>query len=88
MKDDELQEREWYDDILGKGAGDWDMRPRVFIGEDRAVIERHVEGEVHWSKREELGYIGNMQAKFSDPWDLGDELADHSDDQGYDMGEE
>lgn len=41
---DELRERDWLDDILGKGRGDFDMKPRIrYIGEDKALLQRSIE---------------------------------------------
>ena len=72
MSDDEL------DEIIGKGKGDPDFhgyKPKDvhYIGEDRALIERQpIFNGIHWSERDELGYIGEQQAKVRDPWEYGD----------------
>lgn len=47
---DELKARDHLDGIIGKGRGDPDTHQRiVYIGEDRAVVERSVENP-HWSE--------------------------------------
>lgn len=59
-------------------------QPRIWIGRDRAVVERKPEKELHWSERAKLGYKPSLPEE----WELGDQMADHSDDQGYDEWEE
>ena len=41
-----LQEREYYDDLLGRGDGDPDNR----------VYQVKVEREMHWTEKQRLGY--------------------------------
>lgn len=52
-----------------------------YIGEDKALIERRSERELHWSEREKLGYVPPEREE----WPLGDKMADASDDQGWDI---
>ena len=50
-----------------------------FIGRDKAVVEMKRENGIHWSQRQALGYSPPAR----EPYELGDEMADHSDDQEY-----
>ena len=55
-----------------------------YIGIDKAVVERVVDKELHWSEKQALGY--RMEAR--EPFELGDTSADHIEQQGYDNWEE
>jgi len=55
-----------------------------YIGVDKAIVERQTVPESHWSEKLALGY--HMEAR--EPFELGDESADHIEQQGYDNWEE
>ena len=86
MRDDEL------DELLGRGDGDPDMHgyPEQkpdnihYIGQDKALVERSVDKPLHWTEQQRMG----LKKTVREPRELGDELADHSDNQGYDNWEE
>jgi len=58
--------------------------PIRWIGKDKAIIQRQVDTGIHWSEREELGYIGEQQAKVRDPWEYGDNNAQSPEEAGWD----
>lgn len=85
------EEKAYYDSILGDDiiepdyvgrvyACDPDERQVTYIGKDKALVERKIEPDLHWSERLALGY--SIEPR--EPFELGDQMADHSDDQGYD----
>jgi hypothetical protein len=55
MNLDDLDERNYYDGLLGKGAGDPDNIR--WVGRDKAMVQLRTESGIHWSERAAMGYV-------------------------------
>lgn len=69
-------EDEWLDDTIGKGKGDLDLPSGGrWVGVDKAIVERSGDPIADWVTHP------------SNQWELGDQMADFSDQQEYDPEE-